>query len=200
MLYFKRNDLMDQVFDRYLVSAERTLDTRDVIGEEMYQTHLNHLTFGLKKDHKLIDKEGYLYLKYKLKRNKLEVKLIKIEYDFTVLSDEELESLSRFNLFRYNSKVKRIKALNRAIWRLDLKYRLIIANCEYEPDDQTDDEIDEKVDDVTKEGTDEETGCAKESIALSATSETSDEKEKTSTDLFNEIFGIPKDDNNNGEE
>ena len=198
MLYFKRNDLMDQAFDRYLLSAERTLNTIDVIGAEMYQTHLNHLTSALKKIHKVIDREDSQYRKYKIRRNKLEVKLIKIEIKY--LSDEELALLSRFEEFKYNSKIKKIKRLNRAIWRLDLKYRLIVANCDYEPDNSNDDEIEEESNNVVLVDTKQESGCEEESIALSATSETSDEKEKTSTDLFNEIFGIPKEDDNNGEE
>ena len=103
MLYFKRNDLMDQAFDRYLLSAERTLNTIDVIGAEMYQTHLNHLTHALKKIHKVIDREDSQYRKYKIRRNKLEVKLIKIEIKY--LSDEELALLSRFEEFKYNSKI-----------------------------------------------------------------------------------------------
>ncbi len=205
MLYFRESDLARQAYDRYLISAEATLETQHVVGKELYENHINFLTLSLSRIYKAISKEGALYRNYKEKQNKYEVKLIKLA--FNKLSEEEVLRLKYFKRKKYFRTAKKDAKLRRKLFLLDLKYRLIIANCDYEPEieEESDEEMPKIGQEITQDATVQESVATPAEVPLSddndeLTSESTIEEveetskeSKTSNELFEEIFGKPKD-------
>lgn len=200
MLYFKESDLAQLSYNRYLVSAQTTLETAHIVGNELYQNHINFLARSLSKTYKIIIQEGVLFRKYKKKQNKYDIKLIKL--DFKELSEDEIFKLKYFKRKKYYRSAKKYARLHKKLYYLYLKYRLIIADCDYEPEieDEPCSETTEIVQENTPEENIQEYGCTLPETLLSADNETlSDEKNiveveetsnelKTSNQLFDEIF------------
>lgn len=195
MLYFRKNDLLDQAFDRYLVSAEHTLEKSHIIGDEIYQNHINFMSKSLQRLYRIIDKEDFLYRKYKKVQNKYETKIIKLE--FSPLSSELVATFSYFKRKSYLKKKKKQERFEKKLFNLDLKYRLIISDVEYEPDN------DEDLGEIEEErlvGAKEEPETSDMESASTQASEDNDvindvdtkDESKTSSQLFDEIFGLPK--------
>ena len=116
MLDFRRSDLTDKLYIRYLTSYGLTLETIDKTGKEAYKFILDTYTKSLKCDLKLLELELKHYFKFKEKERKHNYKLDKLNFIEKSLDDYESlcwskRLLYKFNHYRFNKENKRFFAI-----------------------------------------------------------------------------------------
>ena len=142
MLDYRKNDLLDAVYMRYLNSVELTMETEFKTGAEAERYIKSVYLKNLKADFKILDKEVIQYRKFIKKQRKHTVKLEKLGFEYL----EDLSELSIFKKVVYYIKRKLFVNENKKFVKILRKYR------PYLPSEWFDEEDDGATEDVENTG------------------------------------------------
>ena len=129
MIDYRRSDLFDELYKRYLESYELTLETEDITGSSAYKFVLDCYTRNLKSDIKILDTEMKYYRQFCKKERKYEVKCENL--DFNYIDDEELKSLTFFQRRKYKRKRRKFEKINKKFRKVIQKFKLYIPGDWY---------------------------------------------------------------------
>ncbi len=149
MLDYRKSDLMDELYKRYLQSYELTLETEDITGASAYKFVLECYTRNLKLDIKVLDTEMKYYMQFCKKERKYQVKCENLNFEY--IDDVELKEYKlierlkyRFRRWKYENLVKNFK-------KTIQKYKLYIPGDWYIEDSSEEIKIDAIEDIKTEE-------------------------------------------------
>ena len=94
MFDFRRNDCLDELYQRYLETFQNTLETSDSTGIKLYDFYLNYLLKCFKKDLKKSEFDCNKYFKFHNKRRRYDIKFENL--NFSELTLEEISNLTFF--------------------------------------------------------------------------------------------------------
>lgn len=143
MLDFRRNDLLDDLYNRYLTSFNCTMESQAYTGQKFYDFYVSHLLKCFKKDIKKSDFEITKYFRFQLKKRKLDIKFEKL--NFIDLDNDEYLLLSFWGKRKYNRKKRKFLRLNRRVFKLMQKFYLYLPNVETSSEEDISDETDHNV-------------------------------------------------------
>ena len=142
MLDYRRNDLFDKLYRRYLESFEITLETEEITGSAAYKYILDYIQKSFKLDVKNLDIEVKQYTKFMVLKRKFLVKLENLE--------EKLESFSNLPKKKWYHRIK-LYFLHKSIEKIDKKYKKALQKYRYYlPEDWFLDENNDIVNDENK--------------------------------------------------
>lgn len=124
MIDYRRSDLFDELYKRYLESYELTLETEDVTGSSAYKFVLDCYTRNLKEDIKILDTEMKYYMQFCKKERKYEIKLENLNFNY--IDDEELKMLTKKERYLYNRKRRKFEKINKKFKKVIQKFKLYI--------------------------------------------------------------------------
>ena len=124
MIDFRKSDLFDELYKRYLESYELTLETEDVTGASAYKFILDCYTRNLKADIKILDNEMKYYMQFCKKERKYEIKLENLNFNY--IDDEELKTLTKKEHYLYNRKRRKFEKINNKFKKVIQKFKLYI--------------------------------------------------------------------------
>ncbi len=163
MLDYRKSDLMDELYKRYLQSYELTLETEDITGASAYKFVLECYTRNLKSDIKILDTEMKYYMQFCRKERKYLIKCENLNFDY--IDDGDLKEYSFIERLIYKLKRKKYEKLTKKFKKTIQKYKLYIPGDWYIEDlpeekqeSQTPKEIEENTSKPEKQEQDEKNG------------------------------------------
>ena len=202
---YRKSDLYDDAFKRYLKSCELTLETEDVTGSTGYKFVLARQEKVLKENYITADIEYKEYVAFKKKERKHELKIIFL--DFHEISEEKYNSLSFFKRWKYRRKRRKHFREMDKFWHIIQIYRPYIPYGEYAVEDEeepkavileqpeepaTPQEVSSEENNITQN----DTGAPAGDTPLLATKENDGEteKEEENADALLDFFGETEND------
>lgn len=140
MIDYRKSDMLDDLFNRYLNSYNLTLETEEVIGSSAYKYILECYTKNLKLDVKILDDIMKNYNRFKKIERKHEIKLENLNFEY--VSDEEYVTYGKLQRLKYNFKRKKYERIIKKFDKVLQKYKGYIPKEYYE------NEIDEPAEEV----------------------------------------------------
>ncbi len=140
MMDYRKSDMLDDLFNRYLNSYNLTLETEEVIGSSAYKYILECYTKNLKLDVKILDDIMKNYNRFKKIERKHEIKLENLNFEY--VSDEEYVTYGKLQRLKYNFKRKKYERIIKKFDKVLQKYKGYIPKEYYE------NEIDEPAEEV----------------------------------------------------
>ena len=138
MLDFRKSDLLDEAYLRYLNSIKYTMETIPNTGNEVYKFISNTYLKNLKSDIKILDKEVVQYRKFVKRERKHVVKLEKLAFEYI----EDVSELSLIRKIIYFIKKWLHNRENKKFVKVVRKYRPYIPREWFGEDE------DEEIEDV----------------------------------------------------
>ncbi len=124
MIDYRKSDLLDELYERYLESYNLTLETEDITGAAAYKFVLDCYTRNLKADIKILDDEMKYYRQFCKKERKYEIKLENLNFNY--IDDEELEALTKLQRYKYCRKRRKFEKINKKFKKAIQKFKLYI--------------------------------------------------------------------------
>lgn len=168
MLDYRRNDLTDKLYNRYLRSFDYTMETEDLTGSEFYHYYVLELLRGFQKDIKDVHHEIKLYKHFRRRERRYYIKLERLNF-VPMDNEEEIKLLSLKKRIVYRYKKWLLKFYNKRFKKLIQKLWEVIPEGEYGKavKDLLED-VDEKVSDVEIETQEEVDVSTKDNLDKSA--------------------------------
>lgn len=123
MLDYRRNDLSDRLYLRYLTSFEKTMETEDLTGPEFYHYYCLELLKSFQGDMKSVQREIRLYKLFRRKERRYFIKIENLNFD--LLDKEARKELRlkyrlkyRLKFWLYTRYNKKFKKLIQKLWEV----------------------------------------------------------------------------------
>ena len=126
---YRKSDLYDDAYRRYLKSCELTLETEDITGSSGYKFVLSRQEKVLKENYIIADNEHKEYIAFRKKERKHQLKITFL--GFEELSEEEYCALSFFKRWKYRRKRRKYYREMDKFWHIIQIYRPYIPHGEY---------------------------------------------------------------------
>lgn len=148
---FRKNTLLDELYERYLISYNATLNTIPTTGLKLYDFYQKTLLNGFRKDIKITEFSVKQYLKFTKKKRKHDIKVENLDFDY--LSDNEYAELTKIERKTYNKKAKKYYRLMFKFKKLTQKYYIYLPEDMFSDEEEIEEESQEIIETEEKEST-----------------------------------------------